>query len=59
MQRIPSIQPDATTGKTKDLLEGIKAKIGMVPNLYKLLAQSPAGLEGVLQSGPPQRCRQT
>src|SRR5215207_9277010 len=49
MQRIPSIQPNATTGKTKDLLDGVKARIGIVPNLYKLLAQSPAGLEGVLQ----------
>jgi uncharacterized peroxidase-related enzyme len=49
MQRIPSIQSSAATGKTKDLLDGVKAKIGMVPNLYKLLAQSPAGLEGVLQ----------
>jgi uncharacterized peroxidase-related enzyme len=48
-QRIPSIQPNDATGKAKELLDGVKAKIGVVPNLYKLLAQSPAGLEGVLQ----------
>ena len=48
-QRIPSIQPDDATGKTKDLFDGVKAKIGLVPNFYKLLAQSPTGLEGVLQ----------
>ena len=48
-QRIPSIQPTEATGKAKDLLDGVKAKIGMVPNLYRLLAQSPAGLEAVLQ----------
>jgi uncharacterized peroxidase-related enzyme len=48
-QRIPSIQPEEATGKTKDLLDGVKAKIGMVPNVFKLLAHSPTGLEGVLQ----------
>ncbi len=49
MQRIPAIHPHAASGKAKDLLDGVKAKIGMVPNVYKLLAHSPAGLEGVLQ----------
>lgn len=48
-QRISSIQPTAATGKAKELLDGIKAKIGLVPNIYKVIAQSPTGLEGVLQ----------
>jgi uncharacterized peroxidase-related enzyme len=48
-QRIPSIQPAASTGKAKELFDGIKAKIGLVPNIYKVLAQSTQGLEGVLQ----------
>jgi uncharacterized peroxidase-related enzyme len=48
-QRIPSIQPEEATGKTKHLFDGVKAKIGMVPNAIKLLAHSPTGLQGVLQ----------
>ena len=48
-QRIPSIQPNDATGKTKELFDGVKAKIGLVPNIFKLLAQSPLGLEGFLQ----------
>ena len=48
-QRIASIQPDEATGKTKELFDGVKAKIGMVPNIFKLLAHSSTGLQGVLQ----------
>ncbi len=48
-QRIASIQLNDATGKAKDLFDGIKARFGTVPNVYKLLAHSPAGLEGVLQ----------
>jgi uncharacterized peroxidase-related enzyme len=48
-QRIPSIQPNDAAGKTKELFDGVKAKIGLVPNIYKVIAQSPTGLEGVLQ----------
>jgi AhpD family alkylhydroperoxidase len=48
-QRIPSIQPDHAPPKTKELFAGVKAKIGMVPNIYKVIAQSPLGLEGFLQ----------
>jgi uncharacterized peroxidase-related enzyme len=48
-QRIPSIQPNEATGKTKELFNSVKAKIGTVPNAVKLLAHSPTGLQGVLQ----------
>ena len=48
-QRIPSIQPNEATGKTKELFNSVKAKIGTVPNAIKLLAHSPTGLQGVLQ----------
>jgi uncharacterized peroxidase-related enzyme len=48
-QRIASIQPNEATGKTKELFDGVKAKIGKVPNIFKLLAHSPTGLQGVLQ----------
>lgn len=48
MQRIASVDPAAASGLAKDLLDGLKAKIGMVPNLYRVLAQSPEVLGGVL-----------
>ena len=48
-QRIPSIQPNEATGKTKELFDSVKANIGTVPNAIKLLAHSPTGLQGVLQ----------
>ncbi|BAU94095.1 carboxymuconolactone decarboxylase (plasmid) [Methylorubrum populi] len=48
MQRIASVDPVTATGNAKDLLDGVGKKLGVVPNLYKVLAQSPAGLEGVL-----------
>ena len=48
MQRIASIDPVTATGSVKDLLEGVRTQLGVVPNLHKVLAQSSAGLEGVL-----------
>jgi len=36
------------TGKTKELLEMVKNKLGMVPNMMATLAQSPAALESYL-----------
>ncbi len=48
MQRITAIQPNEATGKAKQLLDGVQAKLGMTPNLMKTLAASPAALEGYL-----------
>jgi uncharacterized peroxidase-related enzyme len=48
MQRLASIQPAEATGKAKQLLDGVQAKIGMTPNLMKTLASAPAALEGYL-----------
>ena len=48
MQRITAINHDEATGKAKDLLDGVKAKIGFAPNLMKTLANSPASLEAYL-----------
>lgn len=39
---------EAAPEAARPLLEGVKAGLGIVPNLYKLLSVSPAGLEGVL-----------
>lgn len=49
MTRIAPIPLTDATGETKTLLDGVKAKLGMVPNLYATLAKAPAALAGLLQ----------
>jgi uncharacterized peroxidase-related enzyme len=51
MQRITAVNPGEATGKTKQLLDGVQAKLGMTPNLMKTLAASPAALEAYLNFG--------
>lgn len=51
MQRIAAINPLQATGKAKQLLDGVQAKLGMTPNLMKTLAAAPAALEAYLQFG--------
>lgn len=48
MSRIPPVDPAATPAKARELLAGVQKSLGMVPNLYRVVAQSPAALEGVL-----------
>jgi len=48
MTRIQPASYDQSTGKTKELLDAVKAKLGMMPNMMKTMAQSPAVLEGYL-----------
>jgi len=48
MSRIPAIDPASTTGKTHDLLAAVGKALGMVPNLFRVAAQSPAALEGLV-----------
>lgn len=48
MQRITAIEPDAATGKAKQLLDGVQAKLGMTPKLMTTLATAPAALEAYL-----------
>jgi hypothetical protein len=50
MQRLSSTDPATATGKAKELLDATKAQMGMVPNLMKTLASSPAALEGYLST---------
>lgn len=49
MSRIQTIDPKQATGKAKDLLNGVHAKLGMTPNLMRVMANSPAVLEAYLQ----------
>lgn len=48
MQRITSIHPAEATGKAKQLLDGVQAKLGITPNLMRALANSPAALDAYL-----------
>lgn len=48
MNRITQLDPSSTTGKTKQLFDGVQAKLGVVPNLFRVLGNSPAALEGYL-----------
>lgn len=46
MTNIPKVQNP--TGKVAEMLDGVKKKLGMVPNLMATMAQSPAVLESYL-----------
>ena len=48
MQRISAVDPSQATGKGKQLLDGVQAKLGITPNLMKTLATAPAALEAYL-----------
>lgn len=48
MSRIDPINPDAATGKTAELFEAARKKMGAVPNLLRVLGHSPAALEAYL-----------
>jgi uncharacterized peroxidase-related enzyme len=46
--RIHPIDPQYVTGKTRRLLRQVRAKLGFVPTLFRLLANGPVALEGYL-----------
>ena len=48
MSRIQQINPASATGKAKQLLDAVQSKLGIVPNLTRVLANAPAALEGYL-----------
>lgn len=51
MPRLKAIEPDQATGQAKELLSALDEKYGMVPNLARTLANSPAALQGYLAFG--------
>ena len=51
MPRIKAIEPDHATGEAKQLLDVVNDKFGMVPNLARTLANSPAVLKAYLAFG--------
>ncbi|MFC3157232.1 hypothetical protein ACFOEQ_00920 [Chryseobacterium arachidis] len=48
MARIKALNPEETTGKTKELFDIVKSKMGMVPNMMRTLGNSPAVLNAYL-----------
>lgn len=48
MSRIPQIDPQTATGRTGELLQSVEQSLGTVPNFIRVLANSPAALNGFL-----------
>lgn len=48
MNRIHQTDPATSTGKTDQLFTAVQGKLGFVPNLMRVLGNSPAALEGYL-----------
>lgn len=48
MTRIAQLDPQTTTGPAKALFEGVQKKLGVVPNLVRVLGNAPAALQGYL-----------
>jgi len=48
MSRIQPIDPNTAQGKTKELLDAIKAKSGRVANILKTMAHSPVALQAYM-----------
>jgi uncharacterized peroxidase-related enzyme len=49
MSRIHKIDPETATGRAKTLLDTVKIKLGLVPNMTRAMANAPAVLDGYLQ----------
>lgn len=48
MNRINQLDPAQATGKTKQLFDEVRANLGEVPNLFRVLGNAPAALQGYL-----------
>ena len=48
MTRFAQLAPQTATGKAKTLLDAVKAKMGLVPNMTRAMANAPSVLEGYL-----------
>jgi len=48
MTRIDPVNPETATGRTSELFQQVRKKMGRVPNLMQTLGHSPAALEGYL-----------
>jgi uncharacterized peroxidase-related enzyme len=48
MSRLNSIDPAVATGKTQELFEAVRTKLGLVPNMTRVMAVNPIVLESYL-----------
>jgi uncharacterized peroxidase-related enzyme len=48
MARLPIVDPNNPAGKAHDLLAAVKQKLGVVPNMTRVMANSPAVLEAYI-----------
>jgi uncharacterized peroxidase-related enzyme len=51
MSRIPPVDRNTTTDSVRKNFEAVQNQLGMVPNMMRTMAQSPAVLEGYLGFG--------
>ncbi len=49
--RIKTLNPETTTGKSKELFDAVQSKLGFIPNLIKVFGNSPATLQAYLSLG--------
>lgn len=48
MNRIQPLDPNNVTGRGRELLDAVQAKLGVVPNMMRAMAHSPAVLDAYL-----------
>jgi len=48
MARLNAVNPEEATGKAKELLDSVKNKLGVVPNMMRTMANAPAVLDAYL-----------
>jgi uncharacterized peroxidase-related enzyme len=48
MSRIPAIDPAQTQGTTREALDAVNKMLGATPNLFRVAAQAPSALEGLV-----------
>ena len=49
MARLTQISPEAASGRARELLDAVRDRLGLVPNMTRAMANSPAALDGYLQ----------
>jgi uncharacterized peroxidase-related enzyme len=48
VSHIPAINPETAPAPVKPLLDGVQRGLGMIPNLFRVAAQSPAALDALV-----------
>jgi AhpD family alkylhydroperoxidase len=48
LTRLPAIDPATAAGSTKQIFDGVQSRLGVVPNMVRVMANSPAMLRGYL-----------